>query len=574
MKDEPTNEKKPTSKRKYVTYSVCAATLLLLFSVGAIAMNQGDSSTQEEKQPTEKKITMNNKKNSDQKKDSSQKNSTSKDPFERAVGLIQDGANYVFGTSEDGKSLFSDTKDLLNPLTALAEEDRAVKKEEEKPVIPPGVADHNKDNDFGSLLPEEPTKPIVPPVEISYPTITAEDVVIGVNSEFNPSEYASAKDIQDGSLNFKLRWDISELDTTKSGHYNVTYSVTNSHKLTTTKTITVIVNASPEIHLSRWILTLPVRSEFNPMDYVTATDTEDGDLTNSVIVNSNVNTQKAGFYSVEFTVYDKYGYSSTKKMIVIMKNELPVIHTEDCSIQIDKPFDPLNGVTASDKESGDLTESIKILENNVDVTKAGIYTVTYYVEDGNGGETTLVRTITVVNEAPVIHASDLEFPLNSKPLTIEKALEGVTVTDREDDENGRPIDISVDEAQLAAIDMTTAGTYELTYTATDSHGVTSTTTIKVVVTNGVPVIYGAGDIQIEEGSTFDPLNGVKATDKEDGDIELTLANVSGVVDTNLVGDYELTYTVTDSDGNVTEQVRRVTVTPKFEEEQPEESTEI
>lgn len=72
-------------------------------------------------------------------------------------------------------------------------------------------------------------------------------------------------------------------------------------------------------------------------------------------------------------------------------------------------------------------------------------------------------------------------------------------------------------------------------------------------------IFGAGNITINVGDEFDPLDGVSAVDDVDGDIT-TRIEVEGTVLTNTAGSYTLEYTVEGSDGNVTTATRTVTVT--------------
>ncbi|MGH1892606.1 fibronectin type III domain-containing protein, partial [Enterococcus durans] len=63
-------------------------------------------------------------------------------------------------------------------------------------------------------------------------------------------------------------------------------------------------------------------------------------------------------------------------------------------------FDPLAGVTATDKEDGDLTSQIKVT-GSVDTTKAGVYTLAYSVTDSGSNTTRQERTITVKQKATV-----------------------------------------------------------------------------------------------------------------------------------------------------------------------------
>lgn len=63
-----------------------------------------------------------------------------------------------------------------------------------------------------------------------------------------------------------------------------------------------------------------------------------------------------------------------------------------------------------------------------------------------------------------------------------------------------------------------------------------------------PVISGATAKNVTVGNVFDTKVGVTAADLEDGSLTTKIA-VSGTINTNKVGKYTLTYTVTDSDGN-------------------------
>ncbi len=79
-------------------------------------------------------------------------------------------------------------------------------------------------------------------------------------------------------------------------------------------------------------------------------------------------------------------------------NNIPTINADDIAITEGTTFDPLLDVTSSDKEDGDITKNIKVINNNVDTNKPGIYEVTYEVTDSDGASTTKTITVTVVNE--------------------------------------------------------------------------------------------------------------------------------------------------------------------------------
>ena len=86
--------------------------------------------------------------------------------------------------------------------------------------------------------------------------------------------------------------------------------------------------------------------------------------------------------------------------------------------------------------------------------------------------------------------------------------------------------------------------------------------------NTAPEIMGAADQTVVAGSEFNAMEGVTASDVEDGDItakititsmpELTFQN--GKVTPDKAGSYELTYSVTDKGGLTAEAYATLTVT--------------
>ncbi|MBT2734600.1 DUF5011 domain-containing protein [Bacillus sp. ISL-7] len=76
--------------------------------------------------------------------------------------------------------------------------------------------------------------------------------------------------------------------------------------------------------------------------------------------------------------------------------------------------------------------------------------------------------------------------------------------------------------------------------------------------HGKPIISGASSMKININSTFNPKTGVTAKDYVDGDLT-GIIQVTGKVDTNKLGTYPLTYTVTDKSGNITIVKRKIKV---------------
>ncbi len=140
-----------------------------------------------------------------------------------------------------------------------------------------------------------------------------------------------------------------------------------------------------------------VGQTFDPKKDVTAWDNEDGDLTSKIeITNNTVNVNTPGTYNITYKVTDSKKQSTTKQIKVVVKdNSAPVINAEDKEIEVNSTFNELDNVTATDKEDGDLTKQIQIVETTVNTKKVGVYKVIYEVKDSLGKTTTKEIKVTV-----------------------------------------------------------------------------------------------------------------------------------------------------------------------------------
>ncbi len=143
--------------------------------------------------------------------------------------------------------------------------------------------------------------------------------------------------------------------------------------------------------------TIHVGDSFVPMAEVLAIDKEDGDLTSKIKVDGEVDTNKAGTYVLKYTVTDSKGHEVTAKQTVTVKvreevkNDKPILKVPaTTSITEGDQFDPLIGVSATDKEDGDLTSKVAY-EGTIDTNKAGIYEIIYSVRDSVGNEVNTIQ---------------------------------------------------------------------------------------------------------------------------------------------------------------------------------------
>lgn len=115
--------------------------------------------------------------------------------------------------------------------------------------------------------------------------------------------------------------------------------------------------------------------------------------------NQGVNT------AYEFTnIFKKFG-STTVDPEDPTKNTAPqILGVSNKNITVGSQFDKLSGITAKDKEDGDLTAKI-IVSGNVNSKVVGKYELTYSVKDSKGLETIVKATITVTDK-PIIEAKE------------------------------------------------------------------------------------------------------------------------------------------------------------------------
>ena len=166
------------------------------------------------------------------------------------------------------------------------------------------------------------------------PVIKATDKTLTVGDQFNPRADVTAEDEEDGDLTDKIEILKNEVDTTKPGKYEVTYKVTDNGGASYIKTIKVTVNPKMEPINAAPIIkaedkTLTVGDTFDPKADVTATDAEDGNLTDKIeVVKNTVDTKKAGEYEVTYKVTDSDGVTRTKTIKVTVKEKAPAPSTD------------------------------------------------------------------------------------------------------------------------------------------------------------------------------------------------------------------------------------------------------
>ena len=430
-------------------------------------------------------------------------------------------------------------------------------------------------------------KPVAPSVINACPQITGHGVEIEQGTKFSVDMLGlKATDKEDGNLTKAITVVKNDVNAEKAGTYDVTVRVMDMQGASCTQTFKVtvkakevvvppaVINACPTIEGQD--VTLDQGAKFNIADLkLQAMDKEDGNITSSIkVIENNVNTEKAGTYTVKVEVHDKQGAKATKEFKVVVKetekpvvppaviNACPEISGHDASIVEGTKFDAsILGLSAFDKEDGNLTKNIKVDTSQVNVDKVSSYKVVVSVSDKEGAKATKEFTVNVtakphVNVAPVIEGHDVTLNQGEKFST---DMLGLKATDAEDG-------AITDRIQIVSNDVNTAkaGTYKVVAKVTDKNGAETTKTFNVTVkedVNTAPVITADESVSLPFGSHWKLSDShVSAKDKEDGNLQVVVTNNN--VKARVPGNYNVTLQAKDSKGLVTTKTITVKIMAK------------
>ncbi len=227
--------------------------------------------------------------------------------------------------------------------------------------------------------------------------IVAKDSSIKVGYAFDKMENIKAVDNGGKGKDITELIEIEgEVNIEKVGKYTLTYSVTGENGSTVLKQVIITVedrnkNAKNAV-IDAKDITLKIGDSFDKMTNIKAVD--DGgngaNLTKFIIVDGEINTKKAGKYSVTYKVTGENGIEIVKPIVITIVTsksglEDAIIEAENIVIKLKDKFDKLADVKAVDNGGNgkDLTKSLSI-KGTVDTSKEGEYKLTYSVKGENG----------------------------------------------------------------------------------------------------------------------------------------------------------------------------------------------
>lgn len=285
-------------------------------------------------------------------------------------------------------------------------------------------------------------------------------------------------------------------------------------------------------------LTLGLREEFNPLDYVKATDYEGNDLRDIKVVN-NVDNTKAGVYDVVYEVSDK-GSTTRETMKVTVASAYDYLSDREWdSVKTDWGTPSRNNSI-----KGRTLGEIKDYDKGIRLHANG--NVVYDLGEHNYEEFEV--KVGVDMNIPVQNNSSITF----KVVGDGKTLATTKVMKHADDL--QYIKVPIKGVKELRLEVNNGGNGN-----TSDHGIFVEP--KLTTNNAKPELTIPKSQTVKVGQTLDDLAGTyKATDAEDGNITGSVV-VTGQdkVNFNRVGNYPIVYTVTDRDGNKTEKNRTISV---------------
>ena len=335
-------------------------------------------------------------------------------------------------------------------------------------------------------------------------------------------------------------------------------------------------------------------SAFNAKDGVTASDNQDGDVTNRITVAGEVDSTQLGEYTLTYQVADASGNiaTATRKVTVVAKP----IALNSASIASDavkngkatlKKGETLNLAAAI--APADATNT-KIAWNSSDskvATVAANADGSAVVTALRGGKTTITLTVSQKYVDPITgktheatKTAEVEVTV-PRTATAAKALAEVTVFAKHEPKLPKQATVVFDDGSEDSADITwdsydwasaqAGSTVTLTGEASiEGFKVPVSVNVTVMADTVAPVVtlpagnYGKDGITyVKIGTDFDAMAGVSASDNADGDVTGSVTVGGDAVDTAVAGTYEVTYTATDENGNASAPVKRTVVVCDF-----------
>ena len=150
-----------------------------------------------------------------------------------------------------------------------------------------------------------------------------ENLKLSYSKEYKEPGF-KAIDEYEGNITDKVKTTKQDIDET---NFNIKYEVKDSSQNTTEKIrkVSIVDDVPPIITLNgNSSMTVYLNSKYEEKG-AKANDEKDGDLTDKIVTEGQVDTSKEGTYTITYKVADKSGNEATQKRTVIVKKQVAVV---------------------------------------------------------------------------------------------------------------------------------------------------------------------------------------------------------------------------------------------------------
>ncbi|MEG0361239.1 MAG: DUF5011 domain-containing protein [Longicatena sp.] len=341
----------------------------------------------------------------------------------------------------------------------------------------------------------------------------------------------------------------------------------------------ITVNVSKKVVIDAPTINLIVGDIFDPFANVTITDGDGNAVTltaemiksNNVKVDLEKHTTEVGKYKVVYKYTDLYGNSTTAQTEVYVHGKIKIKVPDTSTVKVNTEIETLKKVSASykyvkddgtiiDKEADVSSPLGDITTSNIPTVKTVLIEASDRIGTGliNSGSATYevifngMPSITVTNE-------NVKIRVDATADEIKLKMNALASVQYGDESSATNLTSEIDWSEVDAIDTSKKNkTYTVKLYVTDKDGAKAEKEVSITISDSVNINLPNVDKVI--GGTFDPKEGVTIIDGNGKPVNIDDATINDSrVDMSKPGEYEVTYTYTDSLGNTETKVNIVHV---------------
>ena len=371
------------------------------------------------------------------------------------------------------------------------------------------------------------------------------------------------------------------VDATTPGTYQVSYAFTDqlgkAHIATTT--VTVLENLATLLTKQDHVTLYLGNQQWQPEDNLELARNVDGSTvaTEQLQFIGDADLTTVGDYELTYQFVDQLGRTqSVQFTVTVAQNRATIVVKQtDVVLRVGDTWEPMQNLVNATDIDGSTVAYVRIIVNVtklnqrarlmmmmqsralpvVDTTTVGSYNVSYQFTDGNGNLQELVTTVNVLpNEASLkLGATDVTCYVGDQWQAVTNVVTATNV-------DGTPV--TANQLSITgSVNTQVTGQYRVLYRFIDQQNkVQEAVATVTVLTNQAKIQLNQGQLTLTVGDQWQPLTNLKlACDVNGQAIDPSDIVVTGNVDTNIPGSYQVNYSFTDQQGHQQLAVATVTV---------------